>query len=95
MDMLFITHITGEYTESGRSVLERPHLLQSEANYKGSQIKKAHVLHRTLNYVTSVCKRSRHSHRTRSCSQKKIRRELQSILKTIHISSGQWPSDQH
>ena len=35
--MLFITHATREYTDSGGSVWERQHLLQSEAHYKGSQ----------------------------------------------------------
>ena len=34
------------------------------------------------------------SHRTRSCSPKKIRRDLQLISKTIHIPSGQGPSGQ-
>ena len=56
VDMPFITHITGEYTNSGRSC-KRLYLLQSEAHYKGSQTKKAHVLCMTLNYITSGCKR--------------------------------------
>ena len=77
MDMLFITHITGEYTDSGRSVLERPHLLQSEANYKGSQTKKAHVLSATVNDMTLVCTcRKKSSYRTGSPSQKEIRKEF-------------------
>ena len=64
--------------------------------YKGSQTKEARVLHVTLNYITSVCtcrkKRSRGSHSPRSHSQKEIRRELESIPQTIHISSGQEPA---
>ena len=38
-----ITHITGECTDGGRSGQERPHLLQSQAHYKGSQTKAAWV----------------------------------------------------
>ena len=36
VDMLFITHIIVEYTDSGRSLQERLHLLLSEAHYKVS-----------------------------------------------------------
>ena len=56
-----------------------------------------HVSYTWLNYITSACpcrkKRSRRSHRTRSHSQKEIRKELQSIPKTIHIPSGLRPSN--
>ena len=41
--MPFITHITGERTEGGRSVRERPHLLQSEAHHKELLTKAARV----------------------------------------------------
>ena len=89
MDMPFITHISGERTASDRSVGVRPHVLQPEACYKGSQMKEAHVLCMILNYITSVYKRSKSVHRTRSCSQKEIRKEFQFIPKTAHSPSGQ------
>ena len=47
----------------------------------------------TLNYITSVCKRVKKQSQDKKCSQNEIRRELQSIPKTIHIPSGQWLSD--
>ena len=88
-----ITHSTGEGTDGRRSVRERLHLLRSQTCHKGSQKKEVHVLHVTLKHITSVCKGSRSSHRTKCCSQKEIRRELQSHPKTIHIPSGRWPPD--
>ena len=98
--MPFITHITGERTEGGRSVRERPHLLQSEAHHKELltkaarvQVAQTYVWPRAILYqfVTHRRKRSRSSHRTRSHSQKDIRRELQYIPQTKYIPFGQEP----
>ena len=80
------------YTEGRRLIQERPHVLQSEAHYKESQTKEAHVFCVTLNYITSLC--TSRKRRSRSSSQKEIRRELQSIPKTMHIPSGQGCSGQ-
>ena len=41
MDTAFLTRVTGERTNSGGWVRERPQLLQSEARYKGSHTKAA------------------------------------------------------
>ena len=80
------------YTEGRRLIQERPNVLQSEAHYKESQTKEAHVFCVTLNYITSLC--TSRKRRSRSSSQKEIRRELQSIPKTMHIPSGQGCSGQ-
>ena len=84
VDTPFITHITGEPTDGGKSLQERPHLLRPEAYYKGSLTKEACVLFVTLYCIAPVCtcrkKKSRSSHRTRCCSQKEIRRELHNHL---------------
>ena len=55
VDMPFISHVSGECTDGGRSARERPHLPQSEVHHKGSQAKEVHVLCVTLDYITSVC----------------------------------------
>ena len=96
MNVLFITHITGECTDGSGSVREGLCLLQSEVCHKWSQTKEARVLLVTLTYpylsVYVQKERSRSSHRTRSrSSQKEVRRQLQSIPQTIHIPSGQGP----
>ena len=49
-----VSYTAGEYTDGGGSVWGRPHLLQSEACYEGSQTKEACVLCVTLNYIISV-----------------------------------------
>ena len=90
---------SGEGTDGGGWVWERPHLLQSQASYrvpdKGSTGPGCTTRCVAWSYITSVCmcrrKRSRSSHRKRSRSPEEIRRELQSIPKAIHIPSGQGP----
>ena len=97
MDVPFRTHVTEECTHGSGAGRD-----STSSNLRlvvrGPRQAEARVLCATLSHTTSMCpcrkKKLRSSHRTRSHSQNEIRRELQSIPQTIHIPSGQWPSDQ-
>ena len=105
MGTSFITHITGKCTDGGGSVRERLHLLPSERliikgprqRQHGSSLQKP-TCGLERRYISAYVQQAKvkKQHRTRIYSQKKIRRELQSIPipKTIHIPSGQELSSQ-
>lgn len=85
--------LTGERTDGAGFVQERPHLLESEACYKGCQTDEAHVLFVTLPYNTQcVCaeKKSQEAAQDKKLPSNGDKGEL-----TIHFQNSThsfWPA---